>query len=381
MKTNFCTLCSLTTILLLGLTTLVFAQTTPTPTTDTQEAQRKAREMQRVQRAMMRSPAVLQSQKNATKQTMNSFWNGESSNLMAMGLLQQEDFREGLGVSKEQHQKIQDVMKNSFTDMQNDPSVKPMRDELTKLMTENGGPFAENASEETQKKFFELQSQMQLKTQEMMMQKMRNAVTENLTPDQLKKIKEFQISTMSEIPILSPSMFEALDLSDVQKQQLDGIKNEMRPEFEKQTDKMIDMQSKFMVKFQDELEKLESVTDPEERQRLMKNIGETVRKSNPEIQREMDEMMESGKVFANKMKTRMLDVLTDEQIAKMVQLIDNPPHYVKSVIAKIRKEMGQGDNETDEWRPGIHSWKPGDAIPAEYLKQREERKAFPTKED
>jgi len=78
------------------------------------------------------------------------------------------------------------------------------------------------------------------------------------------------------------------------------------------------------------------------------------------------------------MKFKMFDVLTDEQLERMIDLIDNPPDYVKKVIAQMRN--WQGRDEPGEWQPGVNSWKPGDGIPAEYLKHRQEmKKRFPKK--
>jgi len=342
----------------------------------------RAREAQRRQREMMRSPAMQQAQRNAAKQMMNSFWNGGGADLMAMGLLHDDDYREGIGVSQEQQQKIQGAMQNMYQDMMNAPEIKPLQEEMNKLMSETpGGLFGGDASEETQKRFFELQVEMQSKMQETTFERMTNVVTENLTSDQLKKVKEFQISMMGEFPIVSPNMFEALDLSDAQKQQLDGIKKELQPEFERNMERMLDVQMKFSDKLQDELEKIHDVTDSEERQRFFENLTEKVRKANPDLHREMNEMMESGKGFANQLKFKMFDVLTDEQMERMAQLIDNPPDYVKKMIAQIRKQMGNDDSPTNasgEWKPNANSWKPGDPIPAEYLEQRQERR-FPKK--
>jgi hypothetical protein len=366
MKTTS-TFYGLTAILLAVLATLVSAQ-------DDKEVAQKARE---TQRAMMRSPAMQKMQKNAMKQGLSSFWNGEGSYLMAIGLLQQDDFREGLGISKEQQQKIQDSMQIS-SHMHEDPAFKTIFEEINKLSMENGGPFAENASEETQKKFFDLQGQMQ----NILFERIISNVKENLTPDQMKKVQEFQISTMSEMPIVSPGMFEALDLSDEQKKQLGEIKKEMEPEFEKHLDKMADAQWKFSEKFQEELEgKLDDVTDPEERTRIIKEIAEKVQKSDPEFQRENEEILESGKGLANQLKFRMFDVLTDEQMERMAYLIDNPPDFVKKAIAKIRKEMGHDDDSASgEWKPNANSWKPGDGIPEGYMEHREEqKKRFPSR--
>ena len=331
------------------------------------------------QRDIMRSPAMQRMQKNAMKQGLRSFWTGDGTNLMAIGLLQNDDFREGIGVSQEQNQKIQSVMQNLGSTIQTDPEIKPIFEEINTLMMETpGGIFAEDTTEEKINRFFDLQSKMQ----DVLFQKMYRSVDENLTPDQLRKIKEFQISTMSEIPIVSPSMFEALDLSAEQKKQLDGIKKELEPDFEKNVDKMADAQARFMSKFQEELaDRLEGVTDPEEIKRISQEVAKKIRDADPDAKKLEDELRESGKAFANKLKFKMFDVLTDEQMERMADLIDNPPDYIKKGLARIRKEMGTDEaEESGEWKPGINSWKPGDPIPEEYLEQRKERKkSFPQK--
>ena len=362
MKTICLDICGLTVIFLLGLTAMVSAQ---------DDAARKVRE---AQRAMMQRTL-----RNTMKQTMDSFWNGNGSHLMVAQLLYEDYFREGIGILPEQKQKL---FQSMVIDTQNDPEFKPFHNEMVKLTSEMpDGPFGENVSEETRTKFFERQMDIQMKIQEATFKKMTGIVTENLTPDQMKKVKEFQISMMGEIPVVSPNMFEALDLSDAQKHQLEEIKKEMEPEFHKSLDKMIDTQMKFMEKMLDELsDKQKDVTDSNEHRKLAEEAAKNIRKSNPDIQREMDEMMESGKRFTDKLKFRMFDVLTDEQMERMAQLIDNPPDYVKKAIARIRKKMGNDDSQSNasgEWKPNANSWKPGDPIPAEYIEERKAR--FPRK--
>ena len=369
---------SLFLVLLFGLAVIASAQMSDPPEFST-EQQEAIRKQQAVQRTTIRSPAMQQMQKNAMKRMMNSLWNGEGMDLMAIGLLLQDnDFQGGIGASQEQHQKIQEAMRSGTMEMMNDPGIKSIQWEIQKLAMgiPDDGLFGENVSEETRQKFFELQVNLQVKTQEFMIERMTTTVNESLTRDQMKKVKEFQISMMEEMPIISPSMFDAFDLSDAQKQQLDEIKKELQPEFEKNIDKMIDVQMKFTEKMQDELERLLEITDPEERQMLMERVTESVRK---EFQQEMNNMTESGKGFANQLKFKMFDVLTDEQMERMADLIDNPPDYVKKAIIQIRKQMGNDDSSTTasgEWKPNANSWKPGDPIPAEYLEQRQERR-FP----
>ncbi|MCL2710382.1 MAG: hypothetical protein FWE95_05835 [Planctomycetaceae bacterium] len=360
------TIYGLTAILLLGLTALAFAQSN----------------------SPMSSPAMQQAQRDGHKQMMNSFWNGEGSILMAIDLLQQDDFREGLGVSKEQHQRIQDTIRNTSTSVHADFDMS-FHEEMNAFMMEHGNPFADDASDETREKFSEIQMRRIAEMTKISTERMINAVNDNLTSAQLKKFKEFQISLMSELPIVSTSMFEVLDLSDKQKEQLDRIRKDMKPEFEKFADKIIDAQMKFSEKVEDALEgKLEGVTDSEEQTKIRKEIQDNVRRNDPEMQRITNEVMGTGKKFTDELKIAMFDVLTDEQWVRMLDLIDNPPDYAKKVIAQIRKEMGTDDSSTDTpadmsggWVPGPGSWRPGDAIPEGYRIERNTRSRFPRGEE
>ncbi|MCL2743573.1 MAG: hypothetical protein FWE67_06965 [Planctomycetaceae bacterium] len=371
MKTTHFTFCGLTVVLLLGLTTLVSAQNA--------EAQRKARENQR---AMMRSPAMKRVRENSIKLDYLFNWDNRIGSA-TFGLLYVDGNAEALGISEEQRQKIVDAHTKKTLNSE-DPELKPILNEMRRMRTEMpGGPFAENASEETQKKFFDLQMEMNN-----VIQKRRDKlINETLSPEQFRKIQEYLISTMANNPFVSPDMFEALDLSDEQKRQLADIKRELKPEYEKQVDKLVEGQLFFQEKFQEEIgDKLDNVTDPEERKRISTEASKKVVEKYPEYAKGMGEFTEAGNVLANNLKFKMFDVLTDEQIERMKNLIDNPPEHVKKIFENFRK-MAMKDNApvtanaSGEWRPGPDSWKPGDAIPEEYLKEREKRRAFPKKDD
>jgi len=371
MRTIYYILCGLTVILLAGLTALTSAQDA--------EALRKARENQR---AMMRSPAMKRVMENSMRQGMLSNWENRTGPA-SFGLLHADGNAEALGISEEQRQKIMDSM-TKVTINDDDPDLKPILNEMRRMGTEMpGGPFAENASEETQMKFFDLQMEMNN-----VIQKRRDKlINETLSPEQFRKIQEYQISTMANNPFVSPDMFEALDLSDEQKRQLADIKRELKPEYEKQADKLVEGQLFFHEKFQEEIgDKLDNVTDPEERNRISTEASKKVMEKYPEYAKGMGEFTEAGNVLANNLKFKMFDVLTDEQIERMKNLIDNPPEHVKKIFENFRKMAMKGNapaaaNASGEWRPGPDSWKPGDAIPAEYLKEREKRKTFPTKQE
>jgi Ni/Co efflux regulator RcnB len=271
------------------------------------------------------------------------------------------------------------------------PRMRQIQDEMNEFMSQDGGPFSDNATDEMIDRYVELQIQqqtaMQAEMQGMMatmMERLTDAVNENLTPDQIQKVQEAQISVMSELPIVSPSMFEALNLSNAQRWQLDEIKKEMTPEYERHLDKLIDAQMRMTATMQEAMDNLRDV-DPEERDEFMRNLHENVRRANPDFQRAMNEVMASGRAFSEAFRIRMFDVLTDAQWNRMVHLIDNPPEYLKKVIEEMRKQMGADDSQPNrtssrenEWVPGPNSWRPGDALPEAYRIERNTRlRQFP----
>jgi len=356
-------------LLLVGLTTLTFAQ-------NNEEAARA------IQQAMMRSPAAQQMQKNAMSQMMGSVWNDSSANPMVMDWLGQDDFRAGVGVSREQVQRIQSTMQNVGDNLPNEPALQPYHQELRSFMEETqGGPFGPNATEATQARFFELQANLHTKAQGIAMEKLQYTMNENLTPAQLKKVNEFQISIMSENPMVSPGVFEALDLSVGQKRQLDDIKKEMEPEFKKNIDKMADMQwnlqRKVLDKARENGKNLEDMPDSAEKKRIMDDLVRNTLESDPAFHQQMRETMEGVMEVSGKMRSRMVDTLSDEQRKRMTDLIDNPPDYVRKMTGRLRGEAGNDG----QWRPGIDSWKPGDPIPAEFLEPLDQPKArFPRRQ-
>jgi len=283
--------------------------------------------------------------------------------------LNRDDVREGLGVSKEQYQKMDDVLHKLPIVVRNDPICKSLQEEMVKLRMESNFDI-QNASEEIRKRYFDLEKQHNERTQ--------NLVDEKFTPDQMKKIKEFQISMMSEGGLPTPSMFEALDLSDEQKWQLDEIKKELEPEFDNFLDNNVEFIMKVSKKEGDFNKTLEGDLGSKENQKLRSKFYQ---KLWVELRSESDKIRESSKEFMDKLKIEMFDVLTDEQWDRMIDLIDNPPDYVKKVIAQMRKWKEERDSKNNSdpavWVPGPNSWQPGDPIPEAYRQERKTRGTFP----
>jgi hypothetical protein len=278
--------------------------------------------------------------------------------------------REGLDLSQEQIQKIQqEVQRNLYPILENDPNFLSLRDEARKF-----DPDSPAATEETLKRYADLQVEMD----NMVAQKRVNLIYENLTPDQNKKVYEYHISNMDATGYVFPGMFEALDLSGEQKQQLDKIQKEMKPELEKHIDRKFELQDKEYNMIQ---ERRKGMTPPQVRDMIQPEDeawGDVVLKVRAELQPERDRIMESGRKLADELKIKMFDVLTDEQWARMIDLIDNPPDHVKKMVAAIRKVRGDDDNKPDAnkpgvWMPGPNTWRPGDPIPEQYRQQRQEQ--------
>jgi Spy/CpxP family protein refolding chaperone len=319
---------------------------------------------------MRKSPQVQQTMKTSMKTVMRSFWDGRGANLMAMGFLQDPEMRTALGVSDEQYQSIQ----NPMARIGEIPEFQKITEEMQTLRDPND-PFMQNADEETQKKFAALQERMMA----VVMNSQADVIENTLTPEQKQKLKEAQLSNMGEIPVIAPSMFEALNLTDAQKQQMEKIKKDLEPEFAKNLDSFADNSMIMADKMFDEMEKQGGVNfaNSEEAREKLLAIQKKLR-ADPEYKKIEDDMQSQGKAFATQFKTKMFDVLTDEQWARLQKLTDDPPEFAKLVLKKMKEQRGESEKRgAAAWQPGPDSWKPGDAIPEQYRQERNTRGNFP----
>jgi Spy/CpxP family protein refolding chaperone len=302
------------------------------------------------------------------QQILYDLVNGCTANLRVVRELSLDYFREGIGVSEEQYRKIRQEMDGANEVIWNDPDYKSLHDEIYKY-----SPSDPDATEETLKKFAELI----IKRDEMIRSSELSPFYNNLIPEQIQKINEFHISNMSETELVFLGMFEALDLSDEQKKQFGEVKKKMEPELNKHIDTFIECQSKWDEKVE---EKLKAITDPEKREAFRRasmvhdHDNDILRQLWVELQPDRDKRMESGRKLADKMKIEMFDVLTDAQWNRMIDLVDNPPDYVKKLLAEKRKAREDATAKSSEWQPGPDSWKPGDPIPEQYRQERNERR-------
>ena len=331
---------------------------------------------------MRQSPMMQQGMKVGMKNAFRSFWDGRGGNLMAVGLFADPDIRGAFDVSDEQYQQIQQVQTGMVPALQRDPRFQEIVKEMQAIQNPND-PFMQNADAETIDKFGAIQGRIV----SLSMDFMSDAIGNVLTPEQNQKMLEAQLASMGEMPIIAPNMFEALNLTDAQRQHMERIKQELEPEFEKNLETFANGTMAMMNIMFDELEKQGFEMgdgNAEEMLNKMKDLGEKMQgiqkkliAEDQEFKRIHDELQNNGKAFSKQFKLKMFDVLNDEQWARLQLLIDNPPEYAKALLKKMKEQSGQAKQAGGGWQPGPHSWQPGDPIPVEYRQQRNTPGNFP----
>jgi len=320
--------------------------------------------------------------KNNWKTDIRQDWNGQRADSRIFSVMRDPNLRAIWDISDEQYQQLQDVEDNIDIARQNDPEYQTHREEVQAMldMMNPDDPFPLNADEETMDKWLEISE----RGSAWMTNYYSNAIRSILTPEQQQKIQELQLVRMEDIPIVSPYLFEALGLTDEQKQQMEEIQEELETEFESQLEDFVNGQLFLVSMAYDELEKL-GVKDidgmMEEWDTVISVLAE-----NPEYKQVMDEAQSRSKQFSTQFRTRLYEVLTDEQWIRLQDLINNPPEHILAFRKAFR--LSGGDEETaemtdkpDVWVPGPNSWRPGDPIPEEYRIERNRRSRFPRGEE
>ena len=320
---------------------------------------------------MRQSPVIQQVMKAGVKTSLRSFWDGKGSNLMFVGMLSDAEARAALGMSDEVFQQIQGA---AAPNMQN-PEMQKLLEEMTALRDPND-VFMQNADEEKINQVLDIQTRMSSLVRDTMSEAIDNA----LSPEMKQHMQEAQLAIMGEMPIVSPSIFEALDLSDAQKQQMETIKKELEPEFEKNLNTLADGSVVIASKMFEEIEKQGGYgQNANEMQARMQAVQKKLQED-PEFKKVNEELQTVGKAFAIQFKTKMFDVLTDDQWKRLQELTDNPPEVAKVFLKKLKEQRGESERTGGGWQPSPDSWKPGDAIPEAYRQERNTRGNFPRAE-
>jgi len=158
-----------------------------------------------------------EAQRAMLENTIRSFWYGQGAIVMVAPFLDDPEIRAAWDISDEQFQRIRENQKS--------PEVQEMMLEMQSLLHNPDDPLMQNADEETMRRFFELQE----KIVSMNVSEAVAVMENNLTANQKQRINVSLLASMSEIPLISVSMFEALNLTDVQRQQMKEVQKELEP--------------------------------------------------------------------------------------------------------------------------------------------------------
>ena len=311
----------------------------------------------------------------AIKDSLRINWDSRSSNNLIVSIFgiiaQDPDVSIAFGVSDEQHQQIQEAPNRAVWEMQTDPEVQRIRKEIWALVErESSEPsILRHAAPPIEQHFTNVETWEKIKDLQREMLSAKNNVMSDayngvLTSEQMQKVRESLIANKGTgtrtVPSVVPVMFEALDLTDVQRQQMRTLEKNFESELEKHLEKYANAR----LRFSDMLFRTGITSGAAEKLELKKAI---------------DEIYNQKEAVAERFKTAVRErgILTEEQWARFHDLIDNPPEHARIFGARLQMLNGGGGDATSGWQPGPDSWQPGDAIPEEYRQQRNERSTFP----
>jgi hypothetical protein len=350
--------------------------------------------------------------KRSLKNHLHSNWNGRNFGAL---YLNDPDIHMALGVSEELHQQIkngQEQVMKTYTslivgkpiEIHDDPELQKLFDEKQILVKEqqaldNDPKYQKELREfweEESKKFgrpikillpdlypnapralkegFKKSNDFNGKVMDWKTNAQHEALQKILPPEVKQKIYELLLANMSEYPIVSPNMFEVLNLTDAQRKQMATIKKEHEVEFEKNIEKFVNDQILLANMVLDEV----ALQEPKDKEaanesafwEAMTAVQEKMQTEDAEYKRIYGEMQSQGQSFATQYKLKLFDVLTNEQWHRLVDLIDNPPEHAQAFRKRLQlnseKPGGRG-------MPDDKPWKVSEAIPQEYRQKRNDR--------
>ena len=205
---------------------------------------------------------------------------------------------------------------------------------------------------------------------------LQDLVEETLTPEQLLQVRKLEMQLMPELGIPFPSMFDPLDLTDEQKEEMNQIADEMKAEFDRLTLEEAQLKGERLVATYGLLEG-KSFTSQEEFQKAMQEVHRQFVPSEAMRKKALD-LRERGSKFTTLLQSRLMNVLTDEQLDKMQRIMDESPEFVKQVLAEFKKRQEE-QAKAPGYVPGPDSWRPGDPVPAQFREERQHGR-FPRSE-
>ena len=196
-------------------------------------------------------------------------------------------------------------------------------------MTNPNDPFFEKMTEEDKTTYLDLFERKVIRWHKVE----NDAADQCLTSIQKKKSQEIQIMLMSSSPFVNSDMFNALDLSEKQKSEMEKIYKRLEPDFDNIINDIVETDASCKAKIVDSIEKMEFKKNSEFYAMLKSLEDENIK--NDDFQK----AFQKRRLLVTKFKIEMCDVLTDVQIQKMDELISNPPAKIKDCIKMLNQRF------------------------------------------
>ncbi|MDR2117235.1 MAG: hypothetical protein LBP87_12725 [Planctomycetaceae bacterium] len=328
----------------------------------------------------MQSPRWLLYQEAQERPLYRRLWNG-GGNWTVARIIVNTGGDEALKLTEEQHNRLTFLYKEN--ELARDLMLKKIEAkdpeflllyaaaEMTKLPND---PDFKHATEEQQKKFIAAHEAFF----DLPCKYMDEEIEATFTQEQWKILQEAKIQLMPEMGLPMPSMFEILGLSDEQRKQMETVKENMNAEFEALLDEFMKLRREQFQETADLLtkslsENVSGLSDEEFRNKMW-DATEKAGK-NEKFQKKVEEKIKLAQKFTSTLKMRLMNVLTDEQLDKMQEIINNKPDFVVSLLDKMNKQRLERE-KNKQWDISPNVWRPGDGVPERFKKERPNRQ-FP----
>lgn len=346
-------------IILIGLLCLgagtLFAQ-------NTDDAEQIARHLRRLQSPQLRLEMEAYNRVIAESQ-LDGRWSWTDS-----FALETPGGREYLGLSNEQAARYTSLNEGGWF-QENLGEGSPLNEAYAAMraVTPTDDPFLENATEEQKDLYYEAAKiPMMLNVEGSALEK--DAL---LTEEQRQKILELRLQ-MGETTAAS---MEALGLSEEQKKQMADAETEFKSGLAEYLDANMALFTEEMELTGKALAERGRKETPASSEDVSKWFTEEQLKvlRDETRQKKREENDKKLQTLLMRRRMKLMEVLTDEQLDKFQKLVDNMPEFMK----KRFEALAKGDDDDGDWKPGPQTWKPGDALPEDYKKERQKRGGFP----
>jgi hypothetical protein len=298
-----------------------------------------------------------------------SIWNGQGA-WMPLGIMLRAGGVAELGLTEEQRQRLAPIFRGG--DMgaevgqrlrENPPPEYIQAIEAVKAAQLPNDPDFEHATEE-QKNTFREATMWRLS---FLAEGLQTLVEETLTPKQMLQVRKLEMQLMPAMGIPFPSMFDPLDLTSEQKEEMNRIADEMKAEFDRLTLEEAKLKGERLVATYGLLQG-KSFASFEDFMKARQDVHRQFVPSEETRKKYMD-LRERGIEFTTLLQGRLMNVLTDEQLDKMQKILDESPAFVKQVLAQS-KAGREAQAKAPTYTPCPDSWRPGMPMPVEFKEER-----------